>query len=97
MRFSNGVEMFLLRFDGVGDLTRVTGRMDEEVLKTILEEYVLVSGFRLIGEDFVFQQDNDLKHTSKLYLEYLKQKEDEEVLKVMVLPPQSPDINPIEL
>lgn len=34
-------------FDGVSDLTRVTGRMDKEVYKTILDDHVLVSILRL--------------------------------------------------
>lgn len=82
---------------GVGDLTRVIGRMNKEAYHTILEENVLPSGRRLIGEGFVFQQDNDPKHTSNLCKEYLKQKEEEKVLKIMTWPPQSPDLNPIEL
>lgn len=82
---------------GVGDLTRVSGKMNKEAYKKILEENALISGLRLIGEGFVFQQDNDPKHTSRLCQDYLKQREDEEILQVMTWPPQSPDINPIEL
>lgn len=46
---------------------------------------------------FYFQQDNDPKHTSKLCREYLEEKEEENVLKIMAHPPQSPDLNPIEV
>lgn len=82
---------------GVGDLARVIGKMNKEAYKTILEENAVTSGLRLIGEGFVFQQDNDPKHTSRLCQDYLKQREDEEILQIMIWPPQSPDLNPIEL
>ena len=51
---------------------------------------------RLIGNGFVFQQHNDPKHSSKLCRSYLEHKEIG-VLKNMVWPLQSPDLNPIEL
>jgi len=43
------------------------------------------------------QQDNDPKHTSKLCSNYLHRKEESGELKMMVWPPQSSDLNPIEL
>jgi len=39
-----------------------------------------------------FQQDNDTKHTSKLTMEWFA----DEVVKVMQLPAQGPNLNPIE-
>lgn len=47
---------------------------------------------RLQGNDFVFQQDNDPKHTSHLVKNYLQNQQ----IKVLPWPPQSPDLNPIE-
>jgi len=47
--------------------------------------------------DFVFQQDKDPKHTSKLCQKYLEQKIQAGELEVMVWPAQSSDLNLIEL
>lgn len=50
----------------------------------------------LSGHSFVMQQDNDHKHSSKLYRSFLENKE-VGVLKNMVWPPQSSDRKPTEL
>ncbi|KAL6458398.1 hypothetical protein MHYP_G00336280 [Metynnis hypsauchen] len=42
-------------------------------------------------------QDNDPKHTSRLCKGYLTKKESDGVLRQMTWPPQSPDLNPIEM
>lgn len=82
---------------GTGDLVRIHGIMKKEQYKTILEKNAVPSGLRLIGNGFIFQQDNDPKHSSKLCRGYLERKEANGVLKNMTWPPQSPDLNPIEL
>ena len=56
----------------------------EDYLK-ILEEEAVQSGQELLGEGFIFQQDNDLKHTSLVVKDRLAQLEAEGTL-----------INPIE-
>lgn len=84
-------------YDGVGDLKKIDGIMRKEDYHRILQHNVLPSGTGLIGKGFVFQQDNDPKHTSKLCTTYLKAKERAGALKIMEWPPQSPDANPIEL
>jgi len=43
------------------------------------------------------QQDNGSKHTFKLCSNYLHRKEESGELKMMVWPPQTPDLNLIEL
>ena len=45
-----------------------------------------------MGHGWVFQHDNDPKHTAKARKEWLKQKH----IKVLEWPSQSPDLNPIE-
>ena len=52
---------------------------------------------KLVGLAFVFQQDNDPKHTSRLCKGYFTMKESDGVLPQMTWPPQSPDLNPIEM
>lgn len=68
----------------------------EDYLK-ILKEEMLPSGLSLIVRGFTFQEDNDPKYSSKLCREFLGLKEKQKVLKRMIWPPQSPDLNPIEL
>lgn len=81
----------------VGDLVRIQGILKKEGYKKILEDSAVPCGTRLIGPEFIFQQDNDPKHTSRLCENFLKAKEQQGVLKLMIWPPQSPDLNPIEL
>jgi len=81
----------------VGDLVQIEGNLNKEGYHRILSRHALPSGRRLVGEDFVFQQDNHPKHTSKLCQNYLKKKMEQTILSIMMWPPQCPDLNPIEL
>jgi hypothetical protein len=83
--------------DTVGDLVKIDGILKKEGCHKILTRHAVPSGKRLVGKAFVFQQDNDPKHASKLCRRYLENKEKFKTLKNMVWPPQSPDLNPIEL
>ena len=78
---------------GVGDLVKIEGIIKKEQYKTILENNAIPSGLRTIGRGFVFMQDNNPKHTSKLCMNYIKEQEGNGVLKNMTWP----DLNPIEL
>uniref|UniRef100_A0A3B1JK72 Tc1-like transposase DDE domain-containing protein n=1 Tax=Astyanax mexicanus TaxID=7994 RepID=A0A3B1JK72_ASTMX len=81
----------------VGDLYRVKGILNKEGYHSILQRHAIPSGQRLIGANFVLQQDNDPKHTSKLCKNYLQQKQAAGILLVMEWPAQSPDLKAIEL
>ena len=50
-----------------------------------------------MGLSFVFQQDSDPKHTFRLCNVYLTKKASDGVLHQMTWPPQSSDLNPIEM
>ena len=45
-----------------------------------------------MSKDWIFQQDNDPKHKSKLVQEFKKMRK----VKLLDHPAQSPDLNPIE-
>ena len=45
-----------------------------------------------LGQNFIFQHDNDLKHTAKATQAWLRKKN----INVLVWSSQSPDLNPIE-
>lgn len=68
---------------------------EKEQHKTIVETNAIPSGLRLIGDGFIFQQDNNLKHSSKLCRYYLEQKGAQGVLRNMAWLPRNPDLNPI--
>lgn len=56
----------------VGDIHRVDGILNKEGYLEILKNHALPSGHRLIGNGFIYQQDNDPKHSSQLCTNYLK-------------------------
>lgn len=80
-------------WSGVGELEFIDGIMTKEVYTDILKRK-LRSSARSAGlsRNFIFQQDGDPKHTSKLATEWLKKNS----IKMLDWVPQSPDLNPIE-
>ena len=52
---------------GVGFMCRIEGKMDAELDTKILEDHVFqtLEYYDLDSNNFIFQQDNDPKHTSK--------------------------------
>lgn len=48
------------------DLVKIDGRMVKETYREILEYHAIPSGRRLVDQRFIFQEDNDPKHASKL-------------------------------
>ena len=78
---------------GVGSLHMVQINMDQFQYQEILNEELPPSVEKVFGaKEWIFQQDNDPKHTAKWTKVYLRS------LGVPVLdwPSQSPDLNPIE-
>ena len=76
-----------------GRLHRIEGRMNGAMYREILGHNLLPSVRALkMGRGWVFQHDNDPKHTAKATKEWLKKKH----IKVLEWPSQSPDLNPIK-
>ncbi|KAG2457768.1 TC1A transposase, partial [Polypterus senegalus] len=79
--------------DGTGRLVRIKGAMTAAMYRDILDENLLQSALDLrLGRRFIFQQDNDPKHTAKISKEWLQ----DNSVNVLEWPSQSPDLNPIE-
>ena len=74
-------------------LPKIDGIMRQEHFVDILKQYLKTSVRKLkLGRQWVFQMDNDSKHTSKVVAKWLKDNK----VKVLEVPSQSPDLNPIE-
>jgi len=82
-----------MAYSGVGNFEFIEGIMTKEVYLAILKRNLRDSARKLsLGRQFVFQEDNDPKHTSKLVQSYIKK----ERITRLDWPPFSPDLNPIE-
>ena len=78
---------------GTGRHHCIEGRMNGAMNPEILGDNLLPSVRALkMGCEWVFQHDNDPKHTAKATKEWLKKKQ----TKVLEWPNQSPDLSPIE-
>ena len=77
---------------GIGPIQKIDGIMDRFVYKNILENTMLPYAEEEMPLKWIFQQDNDPKHTSKVVKEWFGLKK----IEVMKWPAQSPDLNPIE-
>ena len=88
---SNGLEVF--QFNGVGKLIFIDGIMrNEEYLKILEDNLHNWRGMVMNSEhEFIFQQDNDPKHTAKIVSTWFA----ENNVNVLDLVAQSPDMNPI--
>jgi transposase len=80
-------------YHGVGYLHRIEGIMDKKIYQNILKDQMLPSAKVLFPDgNYIFQQDNDPKHTSELCKDHLARKR----VVQMTWRAQSPDLNPIE-
>lgn len=82
---------------GVGCIRVVDGILEKKQMLEILQNAMLPSVRKLFptaapADNYVFQQDNDPKHTSKLDQAWLKNLS----IPLLPWPAQSPDLNPIE-
>ncbi|GFY06224.1 transposable element Tc1 transposase [Trichonephila clavipes] len=78
---------------GAGNLVFIDDNMNKFGYLKILQSSLHPSVQKLgLGSNFVFQQDNDPKHTAKIVKEWLLYR----TPKQLHSPPQSPDLNPIE-
>jgi hypothetical protein len=75
-------------------MAKVEKRMNSQQYVDILEEHLgeSVEKLGMEIEDFIFQQDNDPKHTSKKAQKWFKDNE----IQLLDWPAQSPGLNPIE-
>lgn len=83
-----------ITYHGVGDLGWIEGHMKAEDYVSVLDKYVLASRDwnKMDPANFIFQHDNASIHTAGMTQRFLTKKR----IKVMVWPPNSPDLNPIE-
>jgi hypothetical protein len=80
-------------YSGLGRLHRIQGIMKKEEYHAILQHQMFPSANALFGQNnWIFQQDNDPKHTVIINQAYLANRH----VNVMDWPAQSPDLNPIE-
>uniref|UniRef100_A0AAZ3SMK8 Tc1-like transposase DDE domain-containing protein n=1 Tax=Oncorhynchus tshawytscha TaxID=74940 RepID=A0AAZ3SMK8_ONCTS len=76
-----------------GALHKIDGIKREENYVDILKQHLKASGRKLkLGRKWVFQMENDPKHTSKVVAKWLQDNK----VKVLGWPSQSPDLNLIE-
>ncbi|XGW24586.1 hypothetical protein V3C99_006203 [Haemonchus contortus] len=80
------------RLSGVGPLARIQGNINSAQYRDILENVMLPFANQKLSTRWIFQLDNDPKHTSRLVADFLKSKE----ISVMEWLSRSPDLNPTE-
>lgn len=78
---------------GIGSLHRIDGIMDRFMYADILRDHIMLQhGKRKLPRGWIFQHDNDPKHTSKHVKDYMEKAK----IRLLEWPSQSPDLNPIE-
>lgn len=77
---------------GMGPLRRVDGKMDRFQYADILEKTMRPYALKNMGRAFIYQQDNDPKHSSLHVKDWFRKHR----VTVLDRPSQSPDLNIIE-
>ena len=83
-----------MTLSGLGMMFRIEERINQYIYKEILEQELIHTehAYNLYLDNLIFQQDNDLKHTSKSERCSLNLQE----FTLLKWPAQSPDLNLIE-
>jgi len=80
-------------WSGLGNLVDINGIMTADVYINILNENLEESLLKVgLEDDFIFQQDNDPKHTAGKTTAFFRSSR----IRLLDWPAQSPDLNPIE-
>ena len=66
--------------NNTGDIVKIDGIMMKEVYLGILKNHCTPSGTRIVRELFIFQEDNDPKHSSKLCRNLLSELENDKII-----------------
>ena len=73
----------------IGNLHQLKSKLNQTSYHCVQQRHTISPGAQLVAQGFVFMQDNDPKHTSKLCWRYIKCKEEQYVLQLMSWPAQS--------